>query len=133
MSGVFKFTYDGQGTPADEYVERHRYGGRPTTTRVGASRIAASPATAGAPTARCIRIRSCTIGGRVTRAMVSSTLPDLNDDAIQVYNGLGAIAATQRVRSTASPIDQYLTDAFGSVLTHTLWNDQEQGDELVHV
>ena len=43
--------------------------------------------------------------GRVTRAMISSPLADLNGGAIQVYNGLGALGATSacgtpRARST---------------------------------
>jgi hypothetical protein len=63
---------------------------------------------------------------RVDTIGVTSSIAGLGDQSIQFYNGLGALAAIQRVRNGVSPIDEYVTDAFGNARTHRLWNDQDQ-------
>ena len=63
---------------------------------------------------------------RVDTIGVTSSIAGLADHSIQLYNGLGGLAAIQRARNGVTPVDEYATDAFGNARTHRMSNGQDQ-------
>jgi RHS repeat-associated protein len=69
--------------------------------------------------------------GRMTSTSIGSDLADLTESSVQVYDGLGALAASSRQRNTLL-VDEYVNDALGNRVATRRWSDGATLDHAYH-